>query len=50
MKETTIGTQGRHDPCIVPRAVVVVENAAAIVAFDLLLERLAELHYEEARS
>jgi chorismate synthase len=28
---------GRHDPCIVPRAVPVVEAAAAIVAYDLIL-------------
>ena len=30
--------KGRHDPCIVPRAVPVVEAAAAIALFDLLLE------------
>lgn len=29
---------GRHDPCIVPRAVPVVEAAAAIAVMDLLLE------------
>lgn len=29
---------GRHDPCIVPRAVPVVEAAAAIAIFDLLLD------------
>ena len=29
--------QGRHDPCIVPRAVPVVEAAAAIAIFDLIL-------------
>lgn len=29
---------GRHDPCIVPRAVPVVEAAAAVFALDLLLE------------
>lgn len=31
----TVG--GRHDPCIVPRAVPCVEAAAAIAAFDALL-------------
>ena len=31
--------KGRHDPCIVPRAVPVVEAAAAIALFDLLLEQ-----------
>ena len=30
--------KGRHDPCIVPRAVPVVEAAAAIAVFDLLLD------------
>lgn len=30
--------KGRHDPCIVPRAVPVVEAAAAIAVFDLLLQ------------
>ena len=29
---------GRHDPCIVPRAVPVVEAAAAVAAADLILE------------
>ena len=33
--ELVIG--GRHDPCIVPRAVPVVEAAAAIAIFDLML-------------
>lgn len=31
--------KGRHDPCIVPRAVPVVEAAAAVAILDLLLER-----------
>ena len=29
--------KGRHDPCIVPRAVPVVEAAAAVALFDILL-------------
>ncbi|MCL2070205.1 MAG: chorismate synthase [Treponema sp.] len=33
----SIGGEGRHDPCIVPRAVPVVEAAAAICLFDLWL-------------
>jgi chorismate synthase len=28
--------KGRHDPCIVPRAVPVVEAAAAVALVDLL--------------
>ena len=35
---TTIAIKGRHDPCIVPRAVPVVEAAAAIAIFDAWLE------------
>lgn len=34
MTETTLNISGRHDPCIVPRAVPVVEAAAAIAIFD----------------
>ena len=32
-----INVKGRHDPCIVPRAVPVVEAAAAIAIFDMIL-------------
>ena len=35
---TTIQIKGRHDPCIVPRAVPVVEASAAIAIFDAWLE------------
>ena len=34
---TTLQVKGRHDPCIVPRAVPVVEAAAAIAIFDMIL-------------
>lgn len=34
---------GRHDPCIVPRAVPCVEAAAAIAVYDALLSRRKEL-------
>ncbi len=37
MEPTTIEIKGRHDPCIVPRAVPVVEAAAAIAIYDLIL-------------
>lgn len=40
-----ITVKGRHDPCIVPRAVPVVEAAAAIVILDLYLEGIG---YENA--
>lgn len=37
MEDTEIEVSGRHDPCIVPRAVVVVESMAAIALLDYLL-------------
>lgn len=36
-KNTTISIEGRHDPCVAPRAVPVVEAAAAIALYDMLL-------------
>ena len=39
MEQTPLVIQGRHDPCIVPRAVPVIEAAAAIAIFDALLEQ-----------
>ena len=36
-KSGLLKVKGRHDPCIVPRAVPVVEAAAAIAIFDLIL-------------
>ena len=38
MENTTLQIHGRHDPCIVPRAVPVVEAAAALAITDLLLD------------
>jgi len=37
MEETTIQVQGRHDPCIVPKAVPVVEASVAVVLVDQLI-------------
>ena len=37
MEEVQLEISGRHDPCIVPRAVPVVEAAAAIAIYDLIL-------------
>lgn len=33
-QETTLGIKGRHDPCVVPRAVPIVEAMAALVVVD----------------
>ena len=38
MTERELKIGGRHDPCIAPRAVPVVEAAAAIALLDALLE------------
>lgn len=43
MEPTKLIVQGRHDPCIVPRAVPCVEAAAAIAVYDAFLERKKEL-------
>ncbi|MEM1539719.1 MAG: chorismate synthase [Candidatus Bathyarchaeia archaeon] len=37
MEETSIRVLGRHDPCVVPKAVPVVESALAIVLADHML-------------
>lgn len=37
-EECSLTVQGRHDPCIVPRAVPVAEAAAAIAIMDMLLD------------
>ena len=37
-ENTTLAVRGRHDPCIIPRAVPVVEAAAAVAIADMLLD------------
>ena len=37
-KDVTVEGKGRHDPCIVPRAVVCVESAMALALTDILLD------------
>ena len=37
-ENTTLTVRGRHDPCIIPRAVPVVEAAAAVAVADMLLD------------
>ena len=47
-EQISINIKGRHDPVIVPRAVVVVESMAAVTVLDLLMRnmssRLENLH------
>lgn len=40
-EEIEINIKGRHDPIIVPRAVVVVESMAAITIFDAMLSNMS---------
>lgn len=46
MENTRLVIHGRHDPCIVPRAVPCVEAAAAIAVLDAWMDRKKELGYE----
>lgn len=46
-EEGTLEAKGRHDPCVVPRAVPIVEAMAACVVMDALLAQYAR---ERARS
>jgi chorismate synthase len=39
--ESVLNAKGRHDPCVLPRAVVLVETMAALVLADLFLEQRA---------
>ena len=46
LEEEKLRVGGRHEPCIVPRAVPVIEAAAAIAVYDALLGRKKELREE----
>lgn len=41
-KETELRARGRHDPCVVPRAVPMVEAMVALVLADALLQHYAQ--------
>ena len=38
-KQVALAAKGRHDPCVVPRAVPIVESMAALVLADLALQQ-----------
>jgi chorismate synthase len=40
-EETTVAARGRHDPCVLPRAVPMVEAMAALVLCDHALRQKA---------
>jgi len=43
MENTDLKIEGRHDPCIVPRVLPVIEGASALVILDFMLEREGEV-------
>jgi len=45
-EETTLSATGRHDPCVLPRAVPIVESMAALVMMDHYLRQKAQNHPE----
>ncbi|KAK6824726.1 chorismate synthase [Apiospora arundinis] len=40
-EEGVLAAKGRHDPCVVPRAVPIVEAMSALVVIDTLLQQMA---------
>lgn len=46
MENTEISVQGRHDPCIVPRAIPVIESATALTILDFILEREGKVSWQ----
>ena len=48
-ENVTIQIQGRHDPVIVPRAVVVVQSMTALTVLDLMMLNMnARVEYLES--
>lgn len=43
-EETTLAARGRHDPCVLPRAVPMVEAMVALVLCDHLMRQQAQCH------
>ena len=41
-EETELAAKGRHDPCVVPRAVPIVEAMAALVIVDHWMRHAAQ--------
>ena len=39
--DVVLEAKGRHDPCVVPRAVPIVESMAALVLIDMALQQRA---------
>jgi len=41
-EETSLAAAGRHDPCVLPRAVPIVDAMAALVVMDHFLRHRAQ--------
>jgi chorismate synthase len=41
--DVTLEAKGRHDPCVVPRAIAIVETMAALVLMDAALQQRARM-------
>ena len=46
-EETTLAARGRHDPCVLPRAVPIVEAMAALVLCDHALRQRARFRKDK---
>ena len=44
LKNTTLKARGRHDPCVLPRAVPMVEAMALLCVMDHVLRQLPFAH------
>ena len=47
--ETELKARGRHDPCVVPRAVPMVESMVALVLIDHLMMQYARMRFVRER-
>lgn len=47
--EAVVLGKGRHDPCVLPRAVPVVEAMVALVLVDALMQHTAQCHLLDSR-
>jgi chorismate synthase len=45
-EETILKAKGRHDPCVVPRAIPIVESMAALVLLDLLYSQIIKTNFQ----
>lgn len=49
-EETILKAKGRHDPCVVPRAVPIVEAMASLVILDLLYSQVSKINILDSKT